>query len=119
MHGPPGPQIPHRDPLPPHQPMHQHQHHHRQELLHREQQQQNVSELRPMMLQGQNMFPQQQLHGRQLNSRPQNLQQRTMANRQRMVRYFFYSSASLLTKCSPSQEILKVYSSIEHPSTHL
>lgn len=98
MHGPPGPQLPLRDPLPPHQPMHQHQHHHRQELLHREQQQQNVSELRPVMLQGQNAFPQpQQQHGRQMNSRPQNLQQRTVANRQRMVRQF-PSSASLLRR---------------------
>ncbi|XP_011606273.2 RNA-binding protein 33 isoform X1 [Takifugu rubripes] len=83
MHGPPGPQLPHRDPLPPHQPMHQHQHHHRQDLLHREQQ--NVGEPRPMMLHGQNPFQQQQQqHGRQINSRPQNLPQRTIPSRQRM-----------------------------------
>lgn len=117
MHGPPGPQLPHRDPLPPHQPMHQHQHHHRQELLHREQQQQNVSELRPVMLQGQNLFQQQQ-HGRQMNSRPQNLQQRTMANRQRMVRHFL-SSTSLITSNAETVRDNKSLFSIELSSTHL
>lgn len=94
MHGPPVSQLPHHDPMPSHQPIHQHQQHHRQELPHHQQQQLNVNEPRLMMLHGQNPFHQQQMHGspRQMTSRPQNPQQRTMSNRQRMVRYWHMSS---------------------------
>ncbi|XP_070708742.1 RNA-binding protein 33 isoform X7 [Pempheris klunzingeri] len=89
MHGPPVSQLPHHDPLPPHQPMHQQQQHHRQELPHHhhhQQQQLNVNESRPMMHHGQNPFHQQQAHGspRQMTPRPLNPQQRNMSNRQRM-----------------------------------
>nr|XP_046227758.1 RNA-binding protein 33 isoform X2 [Scatophagus argus] len=87
MHGPPVSQIPHHDPMPPHQPLHQQ--HHRQELprqQHQHQQQLSVNEPRLIMHHSQNPFHQQQLHGspRQMTPRPQNPQQRNMSNRQRM-----------------------------------
>ncbi|XP_031588391.1 RNA-binding protein 33 isoform X2 [Oreochromis aureus] len=86
MHGPPVSQLPHHDPLSPHQPMHQQQQHHRQDLPHHQQPQLNLGEPRPMMHHGQNPFHQQQGHGspRQMNPRPLNPQQRHMSNRQRM-----------------------------------
>ncbi|XP_030612023.1 RNA-binding protein 33 isoform X2 [Archocentrus centrarchus] len=88
MHGPPVSQLPHHDPLPSHQPMHQQQQHqhHRQDLPHHQQPQINLSESRSMMHHGQNLFHHQQGHGnpRQMNPRPQNLQQRNMSSRQRM-----------------------------------
>ncbi|XP_031705845.1 RNA-binding protein 33 isoform X2 [Anarrhichthys ocellatus] len=92
MHGPPVSQLSHHDSLPSHQSMHQQQqqqqqqHHNRQELPHHQQQHLNVNEPRHMMHHGQNLFHQQQAHGspRQMTPRPQNPQQRNMANRQRM-----------------------------------
>ncbi|XP_061613939.1 RNA-binding protein 33 [Phyllopteryx taeniolatus] len=83
IHGPPQPA--HQDPLPTHQPIHQQ--HHRQELLHHQPQQQlNLNEPPHLLHHGQNLFQQQPSHGspRQSSPRLQNLQQRNMANRQRM-----------------------------------
>ncbi|XP_061121572.1 RNA-binding protein 33 isoform X2 [Syngnathus typhle] len=97
--GPPQPPI--QDSLPSHQPIHQQ--HHRQELLHhhhhqqqqqqhhqQQQQQQrlNLNEPPRLLHHGQNLFQQQQLsHSgpRQASPRLQNVQQRNMANRQRMT----------------------------------
>ncbi|XP_061660864.1 RNA-binding protein 33 isoform X2 [Syngnathoides biaculeatus] len=79
LHGPPQPT--HQDPLPSHPPIHQQ--HHRPELV---RQQLNRSEPPHLLHHGQNLFQQQTSHGspRQSSPRLQNLQQRNMANRQRM-----------------------------------
>ncbi|XP_029978968.1 RNA-binding protein 33 isoform X2 [Sphaeramia orbicularis] len=78
-----GMQLPHHDPLPPHQPMHQQ---HQQQQQHHHQQPVNLNEPRPMMHHDQIPFHSQQAHGspRQMTPRPQNPQLRNMANRQRM-----------------------------------
>lgn len=84
MHGPPVSQHPHHNPPLSHQAMHQQQQqHHRQELPHHQHQQLSLNEPHPLMHHGENPFH----HGspRQMTPRPQNPQQRSMSNRQRMV----------------------------------
>ncbi|XP_049604967.1 RNA-binding protein 33 isoform X3 [Syngnathus scovelli] len=98
------PQPPMQDSLPSHQPIHQqhhrqellhhhhhHHHHQQQQQQHQQQQQQqqqrlNLNEPPRLLHHGQNLFQQQLSHSgpRQASPRLQNVQQRNMANRQRM-----------------------------------